>query len=356
MAKEGVDALHVTSPPNLLYCLGFKLETESHLVLPIDGEPVYLVSPLDFQMASDFMEGSGVRLEKMDGAKPQCSVVAQLLVEARGKSEGKKIGFEQDFLPVSKYEALKGALEKERGQVELVGAQEVLTRARVRKTPEEVENIRKACQIVDRVLELAFDQLEPGTTERELAAELEYNMRKLGGERAGFETIVASGHRSWYPHGTSSDKKIEEGDVVTVDLGVVYRGYHSDTTRTRVLGKPDPKVAEVVNQVNEAQRLGVKAVKPGVPAREVDEACRGYFRNLGRDKYFIHGTGHGVGVEIHESPRIAASSTDVLEPGMVFTVEPGLYLPGVGGARTEDVVHVTENGAEVLTLFPIVDY
>jgi Xaa-Pro aminopeptidase len=201
------------------------------------------------------------------------------------------------------------------------------------------------CTLFDGMLEY----LRPGLTEREVAATLEHRARLAGAEAMSFETIVASGERSALPHGRASAAKLPKQGFVTMDFGVVVDGYMSDMTRTVHLGKARPEERDVYDSVLEAQEAAVSVVAPGVTAGEVDEAARSVLRRAKLDEYFTHSTGHGVGLEIHEGPRLAAKQTQALEQGMVITIEPGVYMPGKFGLRIEDMVLVTAAGGEVLT-------
>ena len=186
-------------------------------------------------------------------------------------------------------------------------------------------------------------------TEKELAARLEYYMRSLGSEGVSFDTIVASGHRSALPHGAPTDKAIEVGDFITFDFGAMYNGYHSDTTRTIVMGMANSWHREIYTVVQEAQYRGMKAAKPGITGQELDAEIRDYIESRGYGRYFTHGLGHGVGLEIHELPNINKRGDIELKEGMVFSIEPGIYIQGRGGVRIEDTVVLTREGARSLT-------
>lgn len=219
---------------------------------------------------------------------------------------------------------------------------------RMIKDKKELDLLLKAASIADEAFMKLLDDIEPGRTERSLAGRLEYYMRVLGSEKTSFDTIVASGARSALPHGVASDKVIEVGDFITFDFGAVYKGYHSDMTRTIVLGMANSWQKEIYTIVEEAQRKGVKAAETGMSGRELDEIVRKVIADCGYGDYYVHGTGHGVGLEIHEMPNINKRGTTILQTGMVFTIEPGIYIPGKGGVRIEDTVVLTEEGAHTL--------
>jgi Xaa-Pro aminopeptidase len=223
---------------------------------------------------------------------------------------------------------------------------------RMVKDREEIAKLRRACAIAADALEEAFDRIRPGMTEREAALWLEVRMREMGAEGPAFPFIVASGPRGSLPHATAGSRALAPGDMVTFDVGCRYFGYHSDITRTVALGRPSPELQEVYELVRRAQEAGIAAVRPGVRARDIDAAARQVIVDGGYGERFGHGTGHGVGLEIHEWPRLSSRSDDELRAGMVLTVEPGIYLPGLGGVRIEDTVLVTEDGAQILTVSP----
>jgi Xaa-Pro aminopeptidase len=209
--------------------------------------------------------------------------------------------------------------------------------------------MRRAAALGCRLFDGMLSYIQLGLTEVAIAAELEHAARLAGAEAMSFDTIVASGERSALPHGRATLAKLPRRGFVTLDFGVVVDGYCSDMTRTVHMGKALPDEREVYDAVLEAQEAGVAKVAPGVTCAEIDEATRSVLRRAGLDKYFSHSTGHGVGLEIHEGPRLAAKQTQVLEPGMIVTVEPGVYMPGKFGVRIEDMVLVTATGGEILT-------
>ena len=224
--------------------------------------------------------------------------------------------------------------------------------SRMRKDAEEIARIEKAVEIADRALEELAGCLAPGMTERQAAAELEYRMASHGSERPAFETISASGPRGALPHGAPTDRVIQEGELLTLDFGACYQGYLSDITRTLWFGEPPAELVRIWNVVLEAQQAAEQAVRPGICAGELDEIHRRVIAGHGLEAYIAHSLGHGVGLEIHEEPRIGSSSTTVLEPGMIITIEPGLYIPELGGVRIEDMMLVTQTGGRVLTQSP----
>ncbi len=255
-----------------------------------------------------------------------------------------KVGFDGDAYTFEEFKAMQKALPD---TAEMVSVS--LRELRIIKDERELENLWQASKIADGAFERLLKEITAGMTEKELAARLEYYMRSLGSEGVSFDTIVASGHRSALPHGAPTDKVVEVGDFVTFDFGALYNGYHSDTTRTVVMGMANSWHREIYTVVQEAQYRGMKAAKPGITGKELDEEIRSYIDSRGYGKYFTHGLGHGVGLEIHELPNINKRGDIVLQEGMVFSIEPGVYIQGRGGVRIEDTVVLTKEGARSLT-------
>lgn len=231
----------------------------------------------------------------------------------------------------------------------LVSTKNLIEDIRIIKEPSEVELIRQTIEIIERAFKKTKKTIKPGLTEREIAIEMEYNLRKEGAEGIPFDIIIASGERGALPHGIASEKIIKNGELVIVDFGSQYKGYNSDCTRTLSVGKPDERQKDIYKIVSMAQREAINSVKPGLRASEIDAKARKFIANAGYEGNFGHSTGHGVGLEVHENPRIAETENDIIKKGMVFTIEPGIYIPKWGGIRIEDMVVVTENACEVLT-------
>lgn len=253
--------------------------------------------------------------------------------------------FDPGAISLSRFEKVKGAFG-----ANLTPVENLCRKLREIKEPAEVDRIRAASQLAEASLEHVLKSLKAGMEERELAAALEYEFRKRGAQHPSFDTIALFGSRSSLPHGTPTDKPLESGDIVLIDCGCVLDGYCSDLTRTFVFGRiPGNWFADIYECVRQAQDDAVRAVRAGARARAVDSAARIPITDAGYGDRFGHGTGHGVGLEVHEEPRLNAVSEAVLEAGMVVTVEPGIYLPGQGGVRIEDLLAVTEDGCIVLT-------
>lgn len=261
----------------------------------------------------------------------------------------KRVGFDSFTFPFSLYQSLQ---ERLGGGIELIPLEKETRHLRAIKDEQELLSIRKAIDLASRSFEHILSMAKEGISEREIALEMEFFMKKYGSEAMGFDIIVASGKRSAHPHGRASLKKIEKGDFVLIDFGSRVEGYHSDQTRTLVCGDPSEDQKKIYQIVKEAHDRAIEKIRPGIPIQELDAAARDYIRDRGYDEYFGHGTGHGIGLAVHEEPVINKENEDLLQEGMVFTIEPGIYIPEWGGVRIEDMVRVTSNGAEVLTYLP----
>jgi Xaa-Pro aminopeptidase len=255
------------------------------------------------------------------------------------------LAFESAALIVEEYTRLQ---EKLPG-VTLRPLCEGLQDLRAVKTREEIGWISQAARIAGQALAEVRGMIRPGVREREIAIELEYRMRLAGAEQVSFETIVAAGINTALPHATPGDRRIVDGDCIMIDYGAVWEGYHSDETCTAFVGHVDARQREVYELVRLAHDRAIRAIRAGVSCGEIDRLARSCLAEAGLDSHFSHGTGHGVGLDVHEAPRLAAGRQEILRAGMVVTVEPGVYLPGVWGIRIEDTVLVTEEGCDILT-------
>ena len=253
----------------------------------------------------------------------------------------KKIGFEED-LPYYRYNAFNNKFNVEMISFNIEFLKEI-------KDSVEIDRIKKACAIADKCYKHILKFVKVGMKEIEVRNEMLRYMLELGATKESFDIIVASGKRGAMPHGVASNKRIKNGDFVTLDFGCIKDFYCSDITRTFVVGKPSKEMLEIYNVVLEAQLRGVESVKPGIKASEVDAVCRDYIEEMGYGDYFTHSTGHGLGILVHDSLAISPRSETILKEGMVFTVEPGIYIEGLGGIRIEDDVVVTKDGCEILT-------
>jgi Xaa-Pro aminopeptidase len=260
----------------------------------------------------------------------------------------KSIGFEPAAMNVQTYLKLK---EKMKG-VALTPLSSEINAIRTVKDEMEIAHMKKSSDISFQAMTAVQEMIKPGMMEKDIALELEFRMGRFGAEQIAFPTIVASGANSSLPHAKPGSRRIEKGDVVMIDCGAVFQGYHSDETWTFVIGNGQNMQKEVYSVVKEAHDRALEAVKPGVLCREVDRVARSFIESKSLGEYFSHGTGHGVGLDVHEAPRIASTSEHVLETGMVVTIEPGVYIPNLWGIRIEDMVLVKEGGCEILTRMP----
>jgi Xaa-Pro aminopeptidase len=347
-----VDALVIAHLPNILYLTN---HAGSAGLLVLTRDAAHLVADSRYAEAVERRQASahacpGLRVW------PVPASCEEALVGLLSDLDARRIGFEADHFTVSRFEWLRRAIESRALAVELRPVEGVVERARVVKDSYELEAMRKAASHLTLVADRAIAAVREGIAERLVAAAIEAAMREAGYDRIAFDTIVASGPHSALPHHRAGDRRIETGDLVVLDFGGVMDGYCCDLTRTVVVGPPAPDASRLYEAVREAQAAAIAAVRPGIAASEVDAAARGVLESRGLGAAFGHGTGHGLGIEVHEEPRVGKARTDLpptlLEPGMVFTIEPGAYLPGFGGVRIEDDVVVTDRGCEVLTSVP----
>ncbi len=330
----------VTHLPDVRYLCGF---TGSNAALALAGGRAAVLFTDGRYTAQAKAEAAGTRV--VIAKKPAVTAACEWMVEAGVK----RCGFDAAHTTVAALESLRKTAPAKVRRGMFVALEPVVSRLREVKDADEVQKIRVAAKLGCRLFDEMLGYLRPGLTEMEVAAELEHRARLAGAEAMSFETIVASGERSALPHGRASSAKLPKRGFVTMDFGVVLDGYMSDMTRTVHMGKALPEERDVYDAVLEAQESAVSAVVRGVTAGAIDEAARSVLKRAGLDEYFTHSTGHGVGLEIHEGPRLAAKQTQVLEQGMVITIEPGVYMPGKFGLRIEDMVLVTAAGGEVLT-------
>ena len=272
--------------------------------------------------------------------------IGDLLGRRRRRAKGWTVGIEADHFTVAEKKRLAKLMPS---GIALKDAPPIVERARTVKDEDELKQIRAAVVLGAKLFDRAVEVLRPGLKEVEVAAEIELAARRGGAEEMSFPTIIASGARSALPHGRASEQAIAAGGFVVCDFGVILSGYCSDQTRTVWVGSVPEDARQAYHAVREAQQAAIDAVQPGIPVGEVDAAARKVLHKAGLGRYFTHSTGHGVGLEIHESPRVADGQREILQPGMVITIEPGVYFPGKWGVRIEDMVAVTAGGSEVLT-------
>ncbi|WP_274651767.1 M24 family metallopeptidase [Paenibacillus humicola] len=338
LASLQIDGLLVTNPVNRRYLSGF---TGTSGYLLISGGGNWLLTDFRYMtQASD--QASGFTVVK-HGTRMIDSVK-----ELAASAGIKKLGFEQEHVVFADYAAWKTALDG----VELVPVSGIVEQLRVIKDTTELAIMRDAAALADETFRHILGFIQPGVRETDVALEMETYMRARGASSTSFQTIVASGERSALPHGVASDKVIGKGELVTLDFGAYFGGYCSDLTRTVMVGAPSDRHKEIYDIVLEAQLTALAGIKPGMTGREADALARDVIVKYGYGEQFGHSTGHGLGIEIHEEPRLSANSDQSLEPGMTVTVEPGIYIPGFGGVRIEDDIVITPDGNALLTSSP----
>jgi Xaa-Pro aminopeptidase len=336
LTEEQTDSFLVSSSINIRYLTGF---SSSNALLLIGREGEFLITDFRYEEeARSKASGCEVRIAQ--------NQLWEELSALPPKVFGEKMDFESQYLPFEQYLKFKEALPL---SVSLIPKSGLIESFSVIKDKSEIEKIRRAVEITDGVFEQILPLLKPGISELELAAEIDYRIRKSGGEKAAFDTIVASGERSSMPHATPTGRKLQNGELVLMDFGAVFDGYASDFTRTVVLGEATQEQKQRYNLVRQAQREAITTVKAGMYSVELDKTARQIIENAGYGSNFRHSLGHGVGLQVHEAPRISWKNGTILRSGMVVTVEPGIYLPGWGGIRIENMILVEEDGCEELT-------
>jgi Xaa-Pro aminopeptidase len=333
-----IDAFLVTFLPHLRYLSGFT-----------GSSGIGIVTAHSSALATDGRYADQVRAE----AKGWRIVITttDLLEEIRRRGllkVGMRVGFDGNTLLLVQYKHLRKLFPG----VKFLPKAEIIDRIASVKDASEIEDIRRAVAITDEVFSEVLDLLAPGVSELDIAAEIAYRQRRHGAEGDAFEAIVASGDRSALPHGRPTGKKLRTGELVTLDFGSLHNGYCSDMTRTVILGRPSTEAKRIYTTVLDAQTKAIEKAASGMKARDLDAVARDHIRSAGYEKYFRHSLGHGIGLQIHEQPRISVLSKAVLEPGNVITIEPGVYIQGFGGVRIEDDVVIRDGGCEVLNRSP----
>jgi len=338
MENKQLDGFLVADETNILYFTDFL--GAARLLIPFQGESILYVYGVNYQAAREGAKNCQVELMK-PGEDADKKAAEQIK-----KSKLKRLGF--DTLDVLDFIRLKRNLKN----VSLKPSNSLVWELRRVKDETEIGYMRKAAGLTDMGARAATEVIKAGMREYEVAAEVEFAMRKLGSEGVAFDTIVASGPRSAFPHGGCTDKKIKKGELIQLDVGARCQNYRADLTRTFLVGKPTPKQEKIYRVVMEAQEKAFQKIRDGVKARQVDAAAREIIKECGFGEYFVHGLGHGVGLAVHEPPTLNSVSRDVLKAGNVVTDEPGIYIVGYGGIRIEDTVLVKRGGAERLTRAP----
>jgi len=333
--ESGVDAVLFQHPPNLRQLCGF---TGSEAVLLATRGKARLFTDSRYTTQATLQTSNVEVIEVRERAKDLCAFLVQ---QGLGK-----VGFEAATLTVSQLQKFQELCS---GNLDWVPLVDQLSRLRARKSPRQLEAMLHAAQLNRDAFESILPLVEPGRSESDIAIELECALRRAGGEEKAFDFIVASGERGALPHGVASDKILASGELVTIDFGTRYQGYFSDETVTFALGTVDEKLRNIFDVVLEAHDRAIEAVRPGMALKDLDKVARDIIDSHGFGEFFGHGLGHGVGLEIHEYPVVSPRSKAIAEEGMVVTIEPGIYIPGLGGCRIEDMVVVTPGGCQVLT-------
>lgn len=353
LSTLGLDALVVTNPVNIRYLSN---HAGSAGTLVVAAGAVHLLADFRYEESVRAMQASAGACPALRVWPVPASYDEALVDLLASPGVGPRVGFEAAHLTVARRDWLDRTLALRGVAVTLSATERVVEQARVVKSEVEVATLRDACRRLSAVADAAFAAVRPGTREREVAGAIEAAIRAAGYERLAFDTIVASGPNAALPHYRAGDRRLDAGDLVVLDFGGVLDGYCCDLTRTVSVGPPSADARRLHTAVRDAQQAAIAAVTPGVPATAVDAAARDLLTARGLGQAFGHGTGHGLGLDIHEEPRIGRPRPDApsvqLQPGMVFTIEPGAYLPGLGGVRIEDDVLVTADGCEVLTAVP----
>jgi Xaa-Pro aminopeptidase len=330
-----LDGILFSSLDNIRYLCGFT-GSDGALILT-QRESLFLTDSRYWTQADEEVKDSQIihYKKKMEG-------IASLLLDLKLNH----IGFESTAFTFSAHRFLS---ERLADAAQLIPLEEELKNLRAAKDAQELTLIRRAIDISSNAFLYLTEIIKEGVLEREVALEMESFMKRNGADAIGFDIIIASGKRSALPHGRASAKRIEKGDLILIDFGSGFQGYHSDQTRTLVCSNPSLEQQKIYRIVKEAHDRAIEKIRPGIPIGEVDGAAREHIRNQGYGEYFGHGTGHGIGLAVHEDPLVNSENKGLVQEGMVFTIEPGIYIPNWGGVRIEDMVLVTPKGAEILT-------
>ena len=348
LESSRLDAFLVTHLANVRYLCGFS--GSSGVLAFADGKWAFFTDGRYTTQARSEVRGAKVIVEPRAPLTVAAGWVAQSFKPNR---QPIRIGIESEHATVAMKDRIEAEVRRPipKSRYRLVATSDIVEQFRIKKDAKEIRLIRSAVDLASSIFPKMLRAIREGITENEVAGELEHLARKAGAEKMSFETIVAAGRRSALPHARPSQNRIGKGFVV-LDYGVILGGYCSDMTRTVCVGRPSQAARDVYSAVLEAQLAGISAVRSGAQAQQVDAAARTVLKTHKLDRYFTHSLGHGVGIEIHEAPRVAKGQAQTLEAGMVVTIEPGVYIPERGGVRIEDMVLVTANGCEVLTSTP----
>lgn len=338
MDAGNIDGMLLANLLNIRYCCGFS-GSEGLLLAHGEGMTLFVDGRYTVQAGQEAADVHIIEAADVIGG----------LLEFLAGGIVSKLGFEASAITHERYLKLSQGLSD---GIELVSLSGAVDGMRSRKDAGEIGRLKTAAAIAARALTKTIESIRPGMRERECAALLDWNLVMEGSEKPSFDTIVASGANGALPHARPGSRRMEAGDFIVIDYGAICEGYHSDETCTIALGPVSDEKRRIYETVLSAHDRAIEAVKPGVLCRDIDARARGYIEDAGFGRYFVHGTGHGVGLDVHEAPRLSATSDQRLEEGMVVTVEPGIYIPGVCGVRIEDMVLVTADGSERITGMP----
>jgi len=334
MENMGLDGCIIKGMDNIFYLTGFR-----------GSEATLLISRGEVFLLTDFRYITYAKETVKDAQVYEIKKDKDVLRELCMMLEIKRLGFDSAHITYNMYERIKNSLK----DVEFLPLNEEIEDIRKCKDADEIEVMLEAIEIATNAFKEIFEEIRPGKTEKEIARTLDYTMERLGADKPSFDTIVASGERTALPHAKPTEKKLLAGEPVIIDFGVQKDGYCSDETCTILLGEVNGKISEIYKVVNDARALGIEKAKPGMPIKELDMIVRGYIEKTGYGMYFGHGTGHGIGIAVHETPSINTTSPGILEENMVITIEPGIYIPHIGGVRLEDMVFIGATNVKVLT-------
>lgn len=338
LKKDNIDGFLITSEVNVRYITNF---TGSESILLITPDNAYLFTDFRYiEQAQRDVPWIRIVERKVSLIKTICSKLKRLHV--------KKLYVESFYLTFHDYHEIKKNIKG----IRVIPTQGIIEKYRKRKTAEELEKIQTAVDIAEQAFESIIGKIRIGITEKDLADTLEFEIRNQGGEKSSFEIICATGPRSSQPHARVTERKIQEKDIILIDWGARFQFYNSDLTRVIYKDRISGKFRKIYQIVLDAQRFAIDSIRPGQVAKDIDYAARSYIERKGFGKCFGHGLGHGIGLEVHEGPTINKRSGEILEDGMVFTIEPGIYIQGWGGVRIEDIVLVTQDGCNVLSHMP----
>lgn len=344
MNRQGIQTLLITDPKHVYYMTGFLSNPHERflgVLVQSGSKPVLIVPALDAEAARAATGGMEM-ITHLDTDNPY------LLLKNKLNGSVNVLGLEKENLSIARYEQLQESLSF----TESFDIGPWLRDMRVRKSAEEVDKMRHAVRLIEQVLTESLKQVKEGVSENELVAEVEYQIRKLGADGPSFDSMVLSGEKTALPHGVPGERKLRRGDLLMFDIGVYASGYASDITRTFAYGELSDEQIRIYETVLAANEAAIAAIRPGVTFASIDKAARDVIEEAGYGPYFIHRLGHGLGIDVHEFPSVHGQNETLLSEGNVFTVEPGIYVPGVGGVRIEDDCLVTSTGVEVLTSYP----